>query len=224
MNRVLAPTCVSQLRTAFAVISAPLSDRMCSGTPRMSMTSAMVSRTPKLLIRRATLMARHSRVNPSISVISRSLWPASKIINPSRNQAYRSRHHKIFLEPHAGPLLLADGALRLRERLAKSGVPASAIEQDISVLGNEPTMEVALAWYWARGAIRAPLGAISVPVLYVWGDADDTVGHAAAEGTREFVSGPYQFEILSGISHFAADQAPDQINELLLTHLAKYPV
>ena len=76
MNRVLAPTCVSQLRTIFAVISAPLSDRMCSGTPRMSMTSAMLSRTPKLLMRRATLMARHSRVNSSIRVISRSLRPS----------------------------------------------------------------------------------------------------------------------------------------------------
>ena len=37
-----APTCVSELRTTFAVISAPLSDRICSGTPRMSMTSAMI--------------------------------------------------------------------------------------------------------------------------------------------------------------------------------------
>ena len=32
--------------------------------------------TYKLLIRRATLMARHSRVNSSISVISRSLRPS----------------------------------------------------------------------------------------------------------------------------------------------------
>jgi hypothetical protein len=40
------------------------------------MTSAMVSSTPKLLIRRATLMARHSRVNSSINVISLSLRPS----------------------------------------------------------------------------------------------------------------------------------------------------
>ena len=43
MYRVLAPTCVSQLRTTLAVISGPLSERMCSGMPRMSMASAMVS-------------------------------------------------------------------------------------------------------------------------------------------------------------------------------------
>jgi pimeloyl-ACP methyl ester carboxylesterase len=142
---------------------------------------------------------------------------------PDGDQAYRSRHHRAFLEPDAGPLLLADGARRLRERLARSGVPAAAIEEHLSVLGNEPAMEAALAWYRARGAIRAPLGVIGVPVLYVWGDADDTVGRAAAEGTRAFVSGPYRFEILPGIGHFAADQAPDRVNALLLAHLAKHP-
>ena len=128
------------------------------------------------------------------------------------------------MESDAGPRLLENDAQRLRERLAKSGVPAAAIEQYISVLGNAPAMEAALAWYRARGAIRAPLGVVRVPVLYIWGDADDTVGRVAAEGTREFVSGPYQFEILPGIGHFAADQAPDRVNELLLAHLAKHPV
>jgi hypothetical protein len=39
-----------RLRTAFEVISGPLSDRMCSGTPRISMTSAITSSTPKLLL------------------------------------------------------------------------------------------------------------------------------------------------------------------------------
>jgi pimeloyl-ACP methyl ester carboxylesterase len=142
---------------------------------------------------------------------------------PDGEQARRSRHHKAFLEPDAGPRLLADDARELRERLARSGVPAAAIAQHLSVLGNPPAMEAALAWYRARGAIRAPLGPIRVPVLYVWGDADDTVGRAAAEGTHEFVIGPYRFETLPGIGHFAAEQAPDRVNELLLAHLARFP-
>jgi len=142
---------------------------------------------------------------------------------PDGEQARRSGHHKAFLEPDAGPKLLADNARWLRERLANSGVPAAAIEWHISVLGNEPAMEAALTWYRSRGAIRAPIGVISVPVLSVWGDADDTVGRVAAEGTREFVSGPYRFEVLPGVGHFAADQAPDRVNELLLAHLAKHP-
>src|SRR5262245_32803347 len=143
---------------------------------------------------------------------------------PDGDQAHRSRHHRAFLQPDAGPRLLADGAKALRGRLAASGVPAAAIEQHLSVLGNAPAMEAALAWYRARGAIRAPLGMIAIPVLYIWGDADDTVGRVAAEGTRDFVAGAYRFEALPGIGHFIADQAPDRLNQLLLEHLAQDPV
>ena len=63
-----------------------------------------------------------------------------------------------------------------------------------------------------------------MPVLYIWGDADDSVGRAAAQGTGEFVRAPYRFEVLPGVGHFAADQAPERVTALLLAHLAKYPV
>jgi pimeloyl-ACP methyl ester carboxylesterase len=161
----------------------------------------------------------------SLTVLSRPHPNAFNraLFMPDGEQARRSQHHKALLEPNAGPILLANDARRLRERLAKSGVPAAAIEQYLSILGNAPAMEAALAWYRARGAIRAPLGMVSVPVLYIWGDADDTVGRVASEGTRDFVSGPYQFEILPGIGHFIVDQAPDRVNELLLAHIAKHP-
>jgi pimeloyl-ACP methyl ester carboxylesterase len=143
---------------------------------------------------------------------------------PDGDQAHRSRHHTAFLEPDAADVVLADNARWLRERLAAAGVPAAAIEQHLGVLGNKPAMEAALAWYRARGAIRGPLGIIRVPTLYIWGDADDTVGRIAAEGTRDFVSAPYRFEALPGVGHFAADQAPDRVSELLLQHVAAYPL
>jgi pimeloyl-ACP methyl ester carboxylesterase len=143
---------------------------------------------------------------------------------PDGDQAHRSRHHKAFLEPDAADVVLADDAKWLRERLAAAGVPADAIARHLAVLGNKPAMEAALAWYRARGAIRGPLGPIRVPTLYIWGDADDTVGRIAAEGTIDFVAAPYRFEVLPGVGHFAADQAPDRVNELLLQHVASYPV
>jgi pimeloyl-ACP methyl ester carboxylesterase len=139
-------------------------------------------------------------------------------------QAQRSRHHTAFLEPDAAEIVLADDARWLRERLAANGVPADAIARHLLVLGNKPAMEAALAWYRARGAIRGPLGPIRVPTLYIWGDADDTVGRVAAEGTVDFVAAPYKFEVLPGVGHFAADQAPDRISELMLAHIEAYPV
>jgi pimeloyl-ACP methyl ester carboxylesterase len=171
------------------------------------------------------LADRHPDRVASLTVVSR---PHPNAFNralamPDGEQARRSQHHKSFLEPQAGPRLLTDGARSLRERLARSGVAAAAIARHMSVLGNEAAMEAALAWYRARGAIRAPLGIISVPTLYVWGDDDDTVGRAAAEATREFVSGPYRFEVLPGVGHFAVEQAPEKFNALLLAHLAAHP-
>jgi pimeloyl-ACP methyl ester carboxylesterase len=139
------------------------------------------------------------------------------------DQAHRSRHHTAFLEPDAADLLLADNAKQLRERLAAAGVPSAAVEAHLGVLGNKAAMEGALAWYRARGAIRSPLGPIRVPTLYIWGDADDTVGRSAAEGTEDFIAAPFAFEVLPGVGHFAADQVPDRISELLLQQLAAYP-
>jgi pimeloyl-ACP methyl ester carboxylesterase len=139
-------------------------------------------------------------------------------------QAQRSRHHKAFLEPDAADVVLADDAKWLRDRLAANGVPADAIERHLAVLGNRPAMEAALAWYRARGAIRGALGPTRVPTLYIWGDADDTVGRVAAEGTADFVAAPYRFETLPGVGHFAADQVPGRVSELMLPHVNAYPI
>jgi pimeloyl-ACP methyl ester carboxylesterase len=167
----------------------------------------------------------HARV-ASLTILSR---PHPNAFNRALHmvdgdQAQRSRHHKAFLEPDAADIVLADDAKWLRERLAANGVPAAAIEAHLAVLGNKDAMEAALAWYRARGAIRGPLGPIRVPTLYIWGDADDTVGRPSAEGTVDFVAAPYRFEVLSGVGHFAADQAPKRVSELLLEHLRAHPI
>jgi pimeloyl-ACP methyl ester carboxylesterase len=142
---------------------------------------------------------------------------------PDGEQKRRSGHHTRFLDPAAGPDNLADDARWLRTRLAANGVPAAAIERHLSVIGNPPAMEAALAWYRARGVRHEPVGPTRVPTLYIWGDADDTVGRAAAQGTGAFIAAPYQFEILPGVGHYAADQVPGRVSALMLEHLARHP-
>jgi pimeloyl-ACP methyl ester carboxylesterase len=139
---------------------------------------------------------------------------------PDGEQKRRSSHHSRFLDPQAGPDNLADGAKWLRTRLAANGVPPAKIEKHLSVIGNPQAMEAALAWYRARGVTHQPVGPTKVPTLYIWGNADDTVGRAAAEGTVGFIAAPYQFAELPGVGHYAADQVPDQVSELMLRHIA----
>jgi len=168
---------------------------------------------------------RHADRIASLTVVSRPHPNAFNraLFMPDGEQARRSRHHKAFLEPDAAAKVLADDARWLRERWAKCGVPAAAAKDYLSVLGNAPAMEAALTWYRARGAVRSPLGTVAVPVLYIWGEADDTVGRVAAEGTRDFVSGPYRFEALPGVGHFAVDQAGESVTKMLLAHLTSHP-
>lgn len=63
---------------------------------------------------------------------------------PDGEQARRSKHHKAFLEPDAADVVLADNAKWLCDRLTANGVPATAIERHLSILGNKPAMEAAL--------------------------------------------------------------------------------
>jgi pimeloyl-ACP methyl ester carboxylesterase len=142
---------------------------------------------------------------------------------PDGEQKRRSSHHSRFLDPKAGPDNLADDAKWLRTRLTANGVPPEKIEKHLSVIGNPPAMEAALAWYRARGVTHQPVGPTKVPTLYIWGDADDTVGRAAAEGTVDFIAAPYQFAALQGVGHYPADQVPTTVNELMLQHLARHP-
>ena len=160
----------------------------------------------------------------SLTILSRPHPNAfNRALQTDGDQAQRSRHHKAFLEPDAADVVLADNCKWLRDRWAANGVPADAIEAHLAVLGNKAAMEAALAWYRARGAVRGPLGPIRVPTLYIWGDADDTVGRVAAEGTKDFIAAPYQFEVLPGVGHFAADQAPERVSELMLAQVRAYP-
>jgi pimeloyl-ACP methyl ester carboxylesterase len=160
----------------------------------------------------------------SLTILSRP-HPLSfnRALTADGDQAQRSGHHTRFLDPAAGPDILADDVKWLRTRLSANGVPPAAIERHLSVIGNPQAMEAALAWYRARGVRHQPVRPTKVPTLYIWGDADDTVGRMAAEGTGEFIAAPYQFETLPGVGHYAADQVPDTVNTLLLAHLARHP-
>ena len=169
------------------------------------------------------IAARHPERIRTLTMLSRP-HPASflrALAMPDGDQKRRSGHHTAFLEPDAVPKLLANDCEWLRSRHMRQGMPKAATDAHMSVLGNEPALEAALAWYRSSGP-RQTLGPIKVPTLYLWGDADDTVGRVAAEGTGEFIDAPYQFEVLPGVGHYAADQVPDRVNALLLAHLRRH--
>ena len=171
------------------------------------------------------IAARHPGRLGSLTMLSRPHPDAfGRALREDPEQPHRSRHHKAFLDPGAAAGLLAEDAKWLRTRHAANGVPPAATERHLSVIGDPAAMEAALAWYRARGTVHRPIGPVRVPTLFIWGDADDTVGRMAAEDTAEFVQAPYRLEVLPGVGHYAPDQVPERVTALLLEHLAKHPL
>jgi len=102
-------------------------------------------------------------------------------------------------------------------------VPAATAQAYIDTLSEPGAIEGAVEWYRAGGETTLrprDLPPVAVRTLYIWGDADATVGRMAAEATADFVTGPYRFEVIPGADHFLSDEVPDQVNRLLLHHLA----
>ena len=87
---------------------------------------------------------------------------------------------------------------------------------------SEPgALSAALNWYRAlRPGVARAVGPVAVPTLYLWSDGDVALGRAAATATGRYVTGEYRFEVMEGVSHWIPEAAPDELNRLLLDHLA----
>ena len=159
------------------------------------------------------------RVN-SLSVFSRP-HPAAfaRAMAEDAAQAERSRHHRAFRQEDAVARMREAKLKPLREAILTQGVPPPDAEIYLATLMQPGGIEGAMAWYRASGVAGADTPAVAAPTLYVWGDADATVGRRAAELTAEYVTGPYGFMTLEGAGHFLVDQFPDRVSELIVDHL-----
>jgi pimeloyl-ACP methyl ester carboxylesterase len=170
--------------------------------------------------------ARHPHRLASLTILSRPHPGAFRLAlrDDADDQRHRSRHHRAFHDPDTAALLLEDDARRLRRLFSDASVPASSVDEYLGVVGTPEALEAALAWYRAAGTLsEIDADTISVPTMYLWGESDASVGRAAAERTAAFVSGEYTFHPLAGVGHFATDQEPARVTELLLAHLRSHP-
>lgn len=158
----------------------------------------------------------------SLTILSRP-HPLSfrRALQEDADQKHRSRHHGKFLEPDTADKLLADDAKAMRDGLF--GQSRESAAKHLSILGEKPAMEAALAWYRSNKGLSGDFGPTKVPTLYLWGDADATVGAHAAKGTADFVSVAYAMEVLPGVGHFVMDQAAARSTDLMLAHFRKHP-
>jgi len=118
--------------------------------------------------------------------------------------------------------LLADGAARLRA-VYGGIVAADEVESNVRRLSEPGALTAVLNWYRAF-AFDGSIGAVPVPSLYLWGSKDLALGETAARATAEFVTGPYRFEPLEGVSHWIVDEVPGRALTAVREHLTAYPI
>ncbi|HEY5023864.1 MAG TPA: alpha/beta hydrolase [Acidimicrobiales bacterium] len=124
-------------------------------------------------------------------------------------------------------LLGEDGSgAGLRAMFDASGLSSDTdeVRRFVAAMLEPGALTGALNWYRATEPNSlTDVGAITVPTLYVWSDQDIALGRTAAEATVDWVAGPYRFEVLEGVSHWIPETAPQELNGLLLEHLAAHP-
>lgn len=117
------------------------------------------------------------------------------------------------------------GWSRLQSFLVKTHQAPAAAKRDARAMAETGAFGPALNWYRAMPLInpRATRVKVAVPTLYIWSDGDTAVLRSGAERCGGWVSGPYRFETLRGVSHWIPEEEPDHTSELLLEHFAAHP-
>jgi pimeloyl-ACP methyl ester carboxylesterase len=145
------------------------------------------------------------------------------IANADGDQAQRSSYIGLFRQDGTAEeiLLGEDGSGEgLRQMYLGAGLSADKAEVYVEAMTVPGVLTAGLNWYRAMDAETARgLGKVSMPTMYVWSTEDIALGRRAAEDTASWVSGPYRFEVLEGVSHWIPDEAAETLNGLLLDHL-----
>ncbi|MFZ0325215.1 MAG: alpha/beta hydrolase [Actinomycetes bacterium] len=182
-----------------------------------------------------TLAAVHPQLVTSLVVVSaphpRRLRSAV-LRRPAQLAA--SAQSLVFQSPWAPErMLVKDDARRVDELLHRWSAPGwpdaatSTFYRQAMQVGN--TAYCAMEYYrWAvrsaprpdgiryASAMRSP---IKAPVLQVHGDQDRWLLPASAQGSDQYVTGPYEWRLLDGVGHFPHEEAPDRFDTEVLKWL-----
>jgi pimeloyl-ACP methyl ester carboxylesterase len=147
---------------------------------------------------------------------------STALASPATDQQERSSYFPLFREEGSEHGFLANEGTGLRMLYAAAGLTEEESAPYLEALSSPEALGAALNWYRAAGGhLIADLQPVTVPMLHVWSTEDAALGREGAEATADHVEGPYRFEVLDGVDHWIPEHAPDELNRLLLEHLAQ---
>jgi pimeloyl-ACP methyl ester carboxylesterase len=139
------------------------------------------------------------------------------------DQQRRTAYVDIFRAPGhvAEKALMGNDAEKLRAVYQGKFTPAH-VEENVRRFREAGCMTAALNWYRAYDFNVSGCGPVAVPTLYAWGTDDLALGERAAVKTAGYVTGPYWFERLEGVSHWIPCEVPDRATGLVRDHLGAH--
>jgi pimeloyl-ACP methyl ester carboxylesterase len=141
----------------------------------------------------------------------------------SSGQAFRSWYIAAFQLPMLPELVLSRrGGRVMRAVLARTGLDPGSASRYATRAADPGALRGPVNWY--RAILLRPrerTGRIETPALFVWSDGDRFVSRAAAGLCGRFVSGPYRFEVLEGVSHWLPEEVPERVGTTLAGHFAR---
>jgi pimeloyl-ACP methyl ester carboxylesterase len=139
------------------------------------------------------------------------------------DQKKRMAYVDVFQAPGhvAEKALLASDAAALRA-VYEGKFDSGHVAENVRRFREAGCLTASLNWYRAFDFADVGRDAVAVPTLYAWGTNDRALGERAAVATADYVTGPYRFERLEGVSHWIPCEAPERVTQLVRDHLSAH--
>jgi pimeloyl-ACP methyl ester carboxylesterase len=101
-------------------------------------------------------------------------------------------------------------------------------DRQVAELSRPGALTAGLNWYRANvdpatfirsGPVRSSMPPVACPTMGVWSTDDFAVAEAQMTGSQRFVTGPWHYRRLEGVSHWVPVHAPQALNRLLVDFL-----
>lgn len=145
----------------------------------------------------------------AVSVAHPSAFLKSMI---SSTQLFKSYYMLLFQIPALPERMLSRPGGFGEKMFRAAGMDRQMIETFRREIVADGALRGGLGYYRSMFAAPGDLGGrIHVPTTYLWSDGDVALGKRGTELTPQYVSAPYQLDVIEGASHWLLDQNPDDV-------------
>lgn len=140
----------------------------------------------------------------------------------SSDQFFRVYYMGLFQLPKMPELMASHCPNMFKKMLQGTGLTESEVETIYTDVIDQGAFGASINWYRAM-FLLSPADMkrkVSVPTMHIWGDQDNALSRKSAELTKNFTTGFYRLEVLSGATHWIPLQNPNELSQLILKLIA----